>query len=264
MSEIEKLEKGFLDTLSALDESLDKIIIVGGWCPYLYTNYLWQRRIPNIPTTTDIDLGVMETGAKRFDLTVYDKLKKAGFQVERLYEREEEPIEFVYKKKELELKVEFITSFETSDDTLNRFLGSKLACNRIEAFEVLLEDPIQISIKHLGKNMSVSIPKPETFLFHKGISFVMRSDDFKRDKDLFYVYFVLKFAPDQKTLLESIARFKKHEYFKSFKQNLRHYLSEVSKPGYLMLWPFLKGLIDDKKINDEIRETFALLFQIIK
>jgi hypothetical protein len=253
------MEKGFLDTLSAIEDSLDKIIIVGGWCPYLYAKYLWRKEIPNIPTTTDIDLGVLETGSRRFDRTIYDKLSAAGLAVERIYDDEPQPIEFVYKKNELEMKVEFITSFQTTDDTLNRFVGSPLACNRIEAFEILLEDPTHIDIKHAGKNLHLGIPKPATFLYHKGITFVMRSYEPKRDKDLSYVYFILKFCPDPETLLEDLARYKKHEFFKSFRANLKKYLGDVGKPGYKMLRPFVRRWVEERKINEEIQDTFKNL-----
>lgn len=262
MSEFEAFSRGFWDTLSVLGDSLDKMIIVGGWCPYLYANYLWEKKVPGMPTTSDIDFGVIETGPFRFDQTVYDQLKKAGFSIARLYEAEEAPIEFVYKKNELELKLEFITSFETSDDTLNRFLGKELACNRIEAFEILLENPEQITLMHSGKKISLNIPRPETFLYHKAITFVMRSFELKRDKDLFYVYFVMKFCPDQRVLLESLERFRRHELFESFKENLKQYLSNASKSGYQMLRPFLRGWIDEKKINDEIRATFDPFLRI--
>ncbi|MBI4430873.1 MAG: hypothetical protein HY587_04075 [Candidatus Omnitrophica bacterium] len=263
MSDFETMEKGFLDTLLAIADDLDKIIIVGGWCPYLYAQYHWHKEIPNIPTTTDVDLGVLETGPRRFDQTIYDRLTKAGLAVQRIYEDEPEPIEFIYKKKELEMKVEFITSFDTSDDTLNRFLGPQLACNRIEAFEILLEEPAQIGIQHLGKTLSLNIPKPETFLYHKGISFVMRSGEAKRDKDLSYVYFILKFFPDQAAVLEALIRYKKHELFKSFRHNLKQYLGDVSKPGYAMLRPFVRRWVEEKKINQEIKEVFDPLLAFI-
>ena len=256
------MEKGFLDTLAAIGEGLDKIMIVGGWCPYLYAKCLWRREIPNIPTTTDIDLGVLETGSLRFDRTIYDKLLAAGLAVERIYDKEPQPIEFVYKKKELEMKVEFITSFQTTDDTLNRFLGSSLACNRIEAFEILLENPAAISTKHLGKDLRLNIPRPETFLYHKGITFVMRSYEPKRDKDLSYIYFILKFCPDPEVLIGALARYKDHELFKSFHANLRKYLADTGKPGYIMLRPFVRRWVEEKKINQEIGEIFAPLLAL--
>ena len=256
-------EKGLLSTLSAIGDGIDKIMIVGGWCPYLYAKYLWNREIPNIPTTTDMDLGVLETGALKFERTIYDKLSAAGLAVETIYDQEPEPIEFIYKKQELEMKVEFITSFETTDDTLNRFLGSQLACNRIEAFEILLEGYTGINLPHSGKNLRLNIPRPETFLYHKGITFVMRSGNAKRDKDLSYVYFILKFCPDRKALLEAFARYQKHELFKSFRANLNECLADVSKPGYKMLRPFVRRWVEEKKVNQEIRETFAPLLALI-
>jgi len=258
------MEKGVLDTIAAIEDGLDKIMIVGGWCPYLYAKYLWRKEIPNIPTTTDIDLGVLETGSLRFDRTIYDKLLTAGLTVERIYDEEPLPIEFVYKKEELEMKVEFITSFQTTDDTLNRFLGSPLACNRIDAFEILFENPAVISMKHSGKNLHLNIPRPETFLYHKGITFVMRSYKPKRDKDLSYVYFILKFCPDPEALIGALARYKNHELFKSFRANLKEYLADVSKPGYKMLRPFVRRWVEEKKINQEIGEVFAPVLAFLR
>ncbi len=90
----------------------------------------------------------------------------------------------------------------------------------------------------------------------------MRSGEAKRDKDLSYVYFILKFCPAPKALIEALARYKKHELFKSFRQNLKKYLSDVSKPGYVMLRPFIRRWVEEKKINQEIKEIFAPLLQI--
>lgn len=246
-----------------MKDNLDKIIIVGGWCPYLYAKYLWGRPIPNIPTTTDIDLGVIETGPKRFECTVYEKLKQAGLAFERVHDEEGEPVEFIYKKGRVELKVEFITSFETSDDTLNRFLGKQLACNRLEAFEILLENPVHIVLHHAATRLNLGIPRPEAFLYHKGLTFVMRPDEIKRAKDLFYVYFILKFCPNQSVLLGSLSNYKNHELFKSFQENICGYLSDVTKPGYLILRPFLRRWVDENKINQDIKDTFDTVLKMM-
>jgi len=263
MSELEKLEKGFFETVEILKDYLPQIVVVGGWCPYLYAHHLWKKKIPNIPTTLDIDLGVLETGSRHFERTVYDKLKSAGLALERIYADEATPVEFIYKQKTVELKIEFITSFETTDDTLNRFLGSGLACNRIEAFELLLKDTLTLSVRIKGKEFSIRVPTPEMFLYHKGITFVMRSADFKRDKDLFYVYFILKFHPNPGKLLETLANFKRDDYFHAFKQNLKGYLSGTASPGYPILRSFLRNWMEEGAINQDIRSTFSGLFEIL-
>lgn len=264
MADLKELEKGFFDTLTVLKDVLSKIVVVGGWCPYIYALHLWKKPIPDIPTTADIDLGVLETGNIRYQTTVYDRLKSAGFDLERIYDEEETPVEFIYKKKALKLKVEFITSFETSDDTLNRFLGSNLACNRIEAFELLLKETVNVSLKVGEQKLNIMVPTPEMFLYHKGITFVMRSADFKRDKDLFYVYFVLRFHPDRDKLLDALSRFKKDEHFQAFKENIKEYLSDISSPGYLILRPYLRAWIDENDINADINETFSTVLNILE
>ena len=260
MSDLEKLQKGFLETVEILRDYLREIVIVGGWCPYLYSRYLWKTKIPNIPTTLDIDLGVLETGSRHFEMTVYDKLKSAGLALERIYADEETPVEFIYKQKAVEIKIEFITSFKTSDDTLNRFLGNRLACNRIEAFELLLKETLTFPVRIKGKIFTLRVPTPEIFLYHKGITFVMRSADFKRDKDLFYVYFILKFHPNPDKLFQTLSGLKNDDYFQAFKQNLKEYLSETTSPGYLILRSFLKNWMDETTVNQDIHTTFSGLF----
>ena len=263
MADLRELEKGFFDTLTVLKDVLPEIVVVGGWCPYLYALHLWKKPIPDIPTTTDIDLGVLETGNKRFEKTVYDRLKSAGYALKRLYVEEETPVEFIYKKKALKLKVEFITSFETSDDTLNRFLGSRLACNRIDAFELLLKEPMTVPLKIKGEMLTIKMPTPEIFLYHKAITFVMRSADFKRDKDLFYAYFILKFHPDKEVLVKALRDLRKDDYFDAFRQNIKEYLSDFSSPGYLMLRPFLRIWINESAINLDIQTTFSGVFETL-
>ena len=198
MPELEKAEAGLLDTLAVLKEVLPEIILVGGWCPFLYAQHVWKKSIPKIPTTTDIDLGVLETGPRRFETTIYERLKSAGFALEQLYEGEKTPVEFIYKKKSVKLKVEFITSLT-----------------------------------------------------------------FKRDKDLFYVYFILKFHPDRKLLLTILEGLKKDEYFRAFRENIREYLADFSSPGYLILRPFLRGWIEEGNINAEIQNTFSEVLKLI-
>lgn len=100
-------------------------------------------------------------------------------------------------------------------------------------------------------------------MYHKVITFVMRSANFKRDKDLFYAYFILRFHPNKGELLRSIADLKKDDYFHAFKQNIKEYLSDISSPGYLTLRPFLRTWIGETAINQEIRDTFSGIFDIL-
>ena len=56
-------ESVLFEALISLGESAQKVVLVGGWCPYLYAKYLWKIPMQYLPRTTDIDIGVHETGS---------------------------------------------------------------------------------------------------------------------------------------------------------------------------------------------------------
>lgn len=264
MSESKEQIRALRDTLTALDESLAKLVLVGGWLPFIYCNFLWKVPAVDIPTTTDIDLGVQETGPLRYALTVFQRLRQAGLAMEPIYKKEKIPVQFIYKKDGLQVRIDFITSHDTSDDTRDRFLGTEVSWNRIDVFEVLLKSPVRIDISLEGARFSINAPTPASFFFHKGIIFSSRSDATKKAKDLYTVFWGLKFCPEPENLIKELLDFQNHEYFESFQQNLKKYLGDSSKPGYLLLRPFLQTWLPEKDINTEIKNVFQPLFAAIR
>lgn len=264
MSELDLFESALFETLYALGDSLEQMIVVGGWCPYLYTKYLWKLPLNEIPRTFDIDIGVKESGSFRFNPTVYERLLNAGYLTERLYDLEIFPIEFLYKKQDHRVKVEFITSFEVSDDTLQRFLGSQLACHRIEGFDILLQSQhLVLEIPYNGSHLMLKIVEPAIFLFHKGITFINRSSKEKKDKDLLYVYYILKFCPQIPDLIASLRRLKESEYFQIFSDNMLSYIGRRGQPGYGMLARFLKTLVNPRQMYIEMEKVFLPLIKFL-
>ncbi|MBI4395773.1 MAG: hypothetical protein HY548_01665 [Elusimicrobia bacterium] len=49
--------------------------------------------------------------------------------MKRIYNNEPIPVQFIHKANGKPIKLDFITSFETSDDTWNRFLGHEVREN---------------------------------------------------------------------------------------------------------------------------------------
>ena len=255
-------ESFLLDTLVFLGDSSQKMVVVGGWCPYLYAKYFWKVILRHLPRTTDIDLGVNETGSKKFTPTVYERLLKAGYAAERIYNDEPMPIEFTRKEGRIEIKVEFITSFDVSDDTLQRFLGSQLACHRIEGFDILLRStPISLTIPYKNKTINFNILSPEIYFFHKGITFPARAEEEKRNKDLQYIYFILRSCPKKDEFLKEILKLKEHEYFHIFRDNILTYLKDETCPGYPKLAEMLG--MGYKAGYKEIRTVFQPLIKIL-
>ena len=52
MSYTENLEKTLLKVIDDLAPFLDSLVLVGGWVPFLYRNYLWKEEIEKPVYTT--------------------------------------------------------------------------------------------------------------------------------------------------------------------------------------------------------------------
>lgn len=228
---VELFEKAFLKIIYSLKPYLPHLVLVGGWAPYLYSKYVWKNLSVLPISTLDIDLGVIEIKPYWNDKTLFKKFKNLRYRLEPIYDKEPFPLVPIYidKKRKLEIRIEFITSFYVSDDMINHLLGKEIAIHRIDEFEWLLDKVLELKISNKGKTIKLNLPQPHIFLFHKGLTFTMREDDTKKAKDLYYLYYVLRFHPDYKELINSINFLRQKDVFKIFIQNLKDYFdSEIS------------------------------------
>ena len=109
--------------------------------------------------------------------------------------------------------------------------------NTIEKFDFLLKHRISINVRGpKGKGAYLlNCPTPGAFLYHKGATFIGRVNAEKQAKDLYYMYFVLRYAPDIDVVLKEAAQFRKDGYFKDVPENLNGFCERVSSPGCLMV-----------------------------
>lgn len=54
----EKIRSVFFNVLDDIHDYLPDLTLVGGWLPYIYSNFLWRTSVRNPVTTVDIDFGV--------------------------------------------------------------------------------------------------------------------------------------------------------------------------------------------------------------
>jgi hypothetical protein len=250
-------EKALSDTLAALGDSLKNLVLVGGWLPFIYAQYVWRMSAVDIPQTTDIDLGVREAGIGRYPSTVFEKLQKAGLTAQRLHPNEDTPLQFVYKRGKSAVRVEFLTSDHTSDDTRARFLGKDLAWSRLAAFDVILDGAQPQWLELGGRSFQVNIPPAARFFFHKALIFEARDNDYKKGKDLYTFWWGLRFAPEPETLIQEILALKSLEYFEHFRETILEQFKDAGAPGFGLVFPFLKPWVATGDINREIGQTLA-------
>lgn len=233
MIDSNEIESVFFNVLEDLKDYLGALTLVGGWMPFVYSNFLWKTIVKNPITTVDIDFGIDQSIVQSYPKTIYQTLSALDYrerhpQMDRLF-----PV-VLYKEK---VPVEFITYPDADTNIIKKIIGEQMQVNKIDKFDFLLKYRIPI---HIGKKKSdkiyiVSCPKPSAFLYHKGATFIERENKEKQAKDLYYMYFILRYALDVEVILKEVAQYSKEGYFKNIFDDLNKFFERISSPGCLMV-----------------------------
>jgi hypothetical protein len=165
--------------------------------------------------------------------------------------------------KEGKIRLDFIAPLGIAINSIDKFVGNQIDINKIEKFDFLLEHRIAVNIKTKKDSFVVFCPKPSAFLYHKAATFINREDLQKQAKDLYYMYFVLRYAPDLDVIFKEIAQYHKHGYFKDTVINLLPFFERKSSKGCLMVEkengidPYIEDLRQD--IFDRFKSLRQLL-----
>lgn len=224
-------EKLLIKVIDDLADFLPYLVLVGGWVPYIYARYIWKN-VPNMAVTTgDIDFGV---GAQDYNGkdTVASRVQKLGYGERHVSMDKMIPFVPIVKDAagDVKAEVEFITDPKASRKIVNKIVGIKIKINEIQHFSLLLSSAItvQMDLK------SIQIPTEPMFTFHKLLTFVNRENKEKLRKDLYYVYYMLRFCPKREQLADDVVAFiKKRKEGKQVKENLKEYFSSADSKGPL-------------------------------
>jgi len=234
LNDITRLELLFFEVLQDLKDYLDDLTLVGGWLSYVYAKFLWHNLEAQSVTTVDIDFGFGGNKTKPHSKTIFEALsslnyKERHFRIGKLY-----PV-VLYKQGEI--PIDFITSPNTKDKLVKELVGRQIIINKIDKFDFLLENRMSIKVRaERGKtSYKVQCPKPSAFLYHKGATFIDREGELKQAKDLRYMYFILRYAPNLDIILAKVAQYKEKGYFIGISKNIKKYFERKTSQGCLMI-----------------------------
>lgn len=178
--------------LEALRDELPRLMLVGGWVPQLYFDYVvgWPERRPLL--TEDVDMAIARSGARGKDLA--DLLEREGF--EPVFKSLDTPPVVAYRgpRGGAQAEVEFITVKRSGRDPVSvNVLG--IQAQPLSYVDVLLANPLRLRIPGddlpSRRGLDVTVPAPAAFVFHKCLVFPRRRDRVKRGKDLYSVFDVV-------------------------------------------------------------------------
>ncbi len=245
--------------LEDLGHYLPYLVVVGGWVPYLYRNYLWKGETDKPYLTADIDIGIRPQVQNFQQPSIYERFVELQYSERHLSTGKAYPIvpEAKLTADAVPIPVEFVSRKGISEDYLRRLVGSEILVNKIEYFEIVLENVMRIEITGKTAPIGVFIPRPESYILHKLLTFPLRPDQTKMRKDLYYVYYVLRFIPNPHSLLRDISSFKPTPECEIVRENVDRFFSKRLSQG--VLW--VAGEFGpDARIKD-IREHILSTFQ---
>jgi len=232
--EPDRIETVFFRVLEDLKKYLNDLTLVGGWMPYVYSRFLWKNLVVKPVTTVDIDFGFGEVPTKVYPKTIFETLSPLDYKerhpkMDRIYP--------VVLYKEGRVPIDFIAPLNVANDVIEKFVGKQISINKIDKFDFLLKNRISFNVmdKKRKKTYKIYCPKPSSFLYHKGATFVDRENEQKQAKDLHYMYFILRYVPDIDTILKEIINYQKRGSFKDVSKNLNKYFERISSQGCLMV-----------------------------
>lgn len=234
MINLNEIESIFFSVLRDLKDYLGDLTLVGGWIPYVYSRFLWNDVTVKPVTTVDIDFGFSGVATKVYPNTIFETLSPLDYKerhprMDRIYP--------VVLYKEGKVRIDFIAPPVVAQDVIEKFIGRQINVNRIDKFDFLLKHriPVDLKDKKHKETYRIHCPKPSAFLYHKGATFIDRENEQKQAKDLHYMYFILRYAPNTDTIFKEIGGYQREEYFKNTSKNLDRYFKRVSSQGCLMI-----------------------------
>ena len=262
MNDIKRLELLFFEVLQDLEDYLDDLTLVGGWLSYVYSKFLWHNLEVQAVTTVDIDFGFGGNKTKPHSKTIFEVLSSLNYKEHHLRIGKIYPV-VLYKQGEI--PIDFITSTKTKDKLVEELVGRQISINKIDKFDFLLENRVPIIVRtERGKaSYKIQCSKPSAFLYHKGATFIEREEKLKQAKDLHYMYFILRYAPNLDIILAEIAEYKKKGHFANISKNIKKYFERKTSQGCLMIE---KENGPDEYIDDlrqDIFERFSELLEFL-
>lgn len=192
------LDDGLVEAIAAIKPYLGDVVLAGGWVPRVYAAIQAPLDEGGLLTTRDIDVAVPRRLGVR-TRTIGELLEAAGFTCE-LGSVETLPVmHFVTRRDEPdEVEIEFITAVAGSNDGPLE-VQKGLTAQAVKFGHLLLEHTWSASLHELTDGRMggrLSIPTPAAFALNKSLTFSRRRDPAKKEKDLYYIFYVVSGFPE--------------------------------------------------------------------
>ncbi|MCJ7772159.1 MAG: GSU2403 family nucleotidyltransferase fold protein, partial [Desulfobacterales bacterium] len=166
----------------------------------------------------------------------------------------------------LDVEIEFLTEQTGSSSDLVLKVQNGLHAEALRFISILIENVMDVKIDDVGptKYITVKVPTPSAYIFHKGLIFSRRRDRKKRAKDLYYIFDIItgcsRITPDIMTGFESLLQ-KYPAWYQTFLKNLSSNFETPSSEGVLWVTEQRPTAAFPKLNEDQFKNFVVTVFR---
>lgn len=191
-----KYKYPFLEVIADIHRVTDRIVLVGGWVPTVYFEFLWKN-VSNPFLTEDIDLGLTRDIVVACPLE--ERLSPKKYRRRHLHLGREKPYQLMLGA----IPIDFLADEKDCDVIHKKILGRGIILNASRDYDFLLARPLVVDCD----NLSIRVPQPARYIIHK-ISVYLQNRS-RRAHDAAIAYYTLSRSPVQDKIVEEIGKLKK-------------------------------------------------------
>ncbi len=186
----------FLEVLADIQPLTDKVVLVGGWAPTVYFEYLWKNTSTPF-LTEDIDFGLTKEMTVARPLEEQFDLKK--YSRKHLHLGKEKPYQLMLG----DIPIDFLADKSNHDIIAKKILGRGIILNVSQGYNFLLHDSIVVRCEKLN----VRVPHPARYILHKILVYLQNQKT--RAHDIAIAYYTLSRSPFQNDILKEMKKLEK-------------------------------------------------------
>jgi len=235
-----QLKIGLFNVLSILEDYLSEIVLGGGFAPLIYYHYVIGDKKMTPIFTGDVDFMVRKKVPLKGKSNIDSLLKEAGFKEAYLGQSTPPKVYYIGEIDGNEVEVEFLTE-SPGDGTIKAIQVQKgLIVEALKFISMSVDNTMTVAIDDsldygLKKDLEVKVPTPGAFVFHKGLAFTYRTDKAKLEKDLYYMFDIIRQDSMKELIIDEINHLKTSNnrnkaWFRKFRRNMSEYFMVEDKP----------------------------------
>lgn len=225
--------RGLLRVLSILEDYLPDIVLIGGCVPYIYWKYIFKTKVPPV-YTTDLDILTSNVLPISAD-SIASLLGDAEYRGRVLDLNHTQYFKFE-SSFEPGFEVEFLTPEPAREHGETLVIQNGLRAQVLPGLDILLANSMVARIRDrlegTAVEFDVRVPTPGAFVLNKIESYLDPYGEVDREKDIYYVFYVLRYLPtDKKAIVDGMKECAGSGGLEALTSRLRPLFSDEFSPG---------------------------------